>query len=226
VQYTSIALPPNTCVPPSPPVFQKRALRLPQSANLSPASKLPGNRLSRTTRPNLQLSDTMDLPRQPDATADDEARSFSTHQERASDASEIELMPLVPSTASTIQHDGVPDRTADLRNDTDTATSPGEIDGPAHKDRSSLHSPEPGPRTKDSSFLKKLAFDSWIGEAIAMALSIGCLVAIAVIVYNYDGAPLPQWRGGVTLNTVIAVLSTTARSGMVFVASATMGQLK
>jgi hypothetical protein len=168
----------------------------------------------------------MDLPRQPDAMAGDEAHSFSTHQERASDASEIELMPLVPSTASTIQHDGVPDRTADLRNDTDTATSPDEIDGPAPKDRSSLHSPEPGPRTKDSSFLKKLAFDSWIGEAIAIALSIGCLIAIAVIVHHYDGEPLPQWRGGVTLNTVISVLSTTARSGMIFVVSGTMGQLK
>jgi hypothetical protein len=168
----------------------------------------------------------MDSPRRPDATAGDEARSFSTHQERASDASEIELMPLVPSTASTIQHDGVPNRTTDLRNYTDTATSPGDIDGPAHKGGSSLHSPEPGPRTQDPSVLKKLVFDSLIGEAIAMVLSMGCLVAIAIIVSLYDGEALPQWRGGVTLNTVVSVLSTTARSGMIFVVSATMGQLK
>jgi hypothetical protein len=168
----------------------------------------------------------MDFPLRPDAITGDEARSFSIQQERASDASEIELRPLVPSTASTMQHDGVPDRTADLRSDTDTAASPGEIDEPAPQGGPSLHSPRLGLRSKDPSVLKKLVFDSWIGEAVVVALSMGCLAAIAIIVSLYDGEPLPQWRGGVTLNTVISVLSTTARSGMIFVVSATMGQLK
>jgi hypothetical protein len=154
----------------------------------------------------------------------DEARSFSTQQERASDASDIELMPIVPSTASAIPPDGVPERTTELRNDTDTTASLGGIDNPTPKGESSI--PRLGIPTKDPSAIKKLVFDSWIGEAVVMALSIGCLAAIAIIVNLYDGAPLPQWRGGVTLNTVIAVLSTTARSGMIFVISATMGQLK
>ena len=166
----------------------------------------------------------MDSPLRPDAMVGDEARSFSTQQERASDASDIELMPLVPSTASAIPPDGVPERTTELRNDTDTAASPGGIDNPTPKGESSI--PRLGIPTKDPSALKKLVLDSWIGEAVVMALSIGCLAAIAIIVNIYDGAPLPQWRGGVTLNTVIAVLSTTARSGMIFVVSATMGQLK
>jgi hypothetical protein len=168
----------------------------------------------------------MDSPLRPDAMADDEARSFSTQQERASDASEIELRPLVPSTASAMQHVEVPERTTELRNDTSTAASLGDIDEPAPQAGPSLNSPRSDMRTKHTSILKALVFDSWIGEAIVMALSMCCLVAIAVIVTLYYGKPLPQWRGGVTLNNVISVLSTTARSGMIFVVSATIGQLK
>jgi hypothetical protein len=168
----------------------------------------------------------MDSPRRPDVTTGDEARSFSTHQERASDASEIELMPLVPSTASTMQHDGVLERTTELRNGTGTTANPGTTVKPTPESEPPMNGPRPGLRNKDPSVLKKLVFDSWIGEAVVMALSMGCLTAIAIIVNLYDGDPLPQWRGGVTLNTVIAVLSTTARSGMIFVVSAAMGQLK
>ena len=168
----------------------------------------------------------MDFPLRPDAMTGDEARSFSTQQERASDASEIELMPLVPSTASTMQHDGVLERTTQLCNFTDIAASPGTTDRPIPEGEPSINRPRPSMRTEDTSVLKKLMFDSWVGEAGIMAFSMGCLAAIAIIVNLRDGAPLPQWRGGVTLNTVIAVLSTTARSGMIFVVSATMGQLK
>jgi hypothetical protein len=168
----------------------------------------------------------MDFPLGPDAMAGDEARSFSTQQERASDASEIELMPLVPSTASAMQHDGVLERTTELRNDTGTAASSDTTDKSTPQGEPSRDGPTASPRTKDPSVLKKLIFDSWVGEAVVMALSMGCLVAIAIIVSRYDGEPLPQWRGGVTLNTVVAVLSTTARSGMIYVVTATMGQLK
>ena len=184
------------------------------------------NRILSTIRLGLQISSTMDFALRPDTMADDEARSFSTQQERASDASEIELRPLVSSTASAMQQVEVPERITELHNDTSTAASPGDIDEPIPKGESSLHSPGSGMRTKHTSILKALLFDSWIGEAIVMALSMCCLVAIALIVRHYDGKPLPQWRGGVTLNTVISVLSTTARSGMIFVVSATIGQLK
>jgi hypothetical protein len=191
-----------------------------------PCLRASRNRISPTIRPGLQIFSTMDFPLRPDAMGDDETRSFSTQQERASDASEIELRPLVPSTASAMQQDEVPERTTELRNDTSTAASLGDIDEPAPQAGPSLNSPRSGMRTKHTSILKALVFDLWTGEAIVMALSMCCLVAIAVIVRHYDGKPLPQWRGGVTLNTVISVLSTIARSGMIFVVSATIGQLK
>jgi hypothetical protein len=88
------------------------------------------NLVHRIVKPGLQICNTMDSPLRPDAMVGDEARSFSTQQERASDASDIELMPLVPSTASAIPPDGVPERTTELRNDTDTAASPGGF--PSH----------------------------------------------------------------------------------------------
>ena len=110
------------------------------------------------------MSSTMDFALRPDTMADDEARSFSTQQERASDASEIELRPLVSSTASAMQQVEVPERITELHNDTSTAASPGDIDEPIPKGESSLHSPGSGMRTKHTSILKALLFDSWIGR--------------------------------------------------------------
>jgi hypothetical protein len=61
-----------------------------------------------------------------------------------------------------------------------------------------------------------------------MCFSIGCLVAIGFVVSVYDDKkiPLPQLPRGVSLNAIISVLSNAARAGLIFVVSASMGQLK
>jgi hypothetical protein len=59
-----------------------------------------------------------------------------------------------------------------------------------------------------------------------MIFSIGCLVAIVLVVGAYDGKRIPQFVSGLTLNTIISVLSTASRSSLIFVASAIIGQLK
>ena len=53
-----------------------------------------------------------------------------------------------------------------------------------------------------------------------MVFSIGCIVAIAFTVGNYDGEPIPSLSLDVTLNTVISVLSTAA---LIFVVSPSIG---
>jgi hypothetical protein len=76
------------------------------------------------------------------------------------------------------------------------------------------------------SAMKRLLLDTWTCEIIAMTFSIGCLVAIMIVVGAYDGKRITQLASGLTLNTIISVLSTAARSSLVFVVSAAVGQLK
>jgi hypothetical protein len=57
-----------------------------------------------------------------------------------------------------------------------------------------------------------------------MGLSIACIAAIVLIVYYYDEKAVLQ--SVITLNTAVSVLSTAARSGLIFVVSAVVGQMK
>jgi hypothetical protein len=85
------------------------------------------------------------------------------------------------------------------------------------------------PRSLESgkpSTMARLLLDTWTCEIIATTFSIGCLVAITAVVGAYDGQRIPQLVSGFTLNTIISVLSTAARSRLVFVVSAAVGQLK
>jgi hypothetical protein len=76
------------------------------------------------------------------------------------------------------------------------------------------------------STISRLLLDTWTCEIVATTFSIGCLVAITAVVGAYDGKRIPQLASGLTLNTIISVLSTVARSSLVFVVSAAVGQLK
>jgi hypothetical protein len=85
------------------------------------------------------------------------------------------------------------------------------------------------PRSLESgkpSTMARLLLDTWTCEIVATTFSIGCLVAITAVVGAYDGKRIPQLVSGLTLNTIISVLSTAARSSLVFVVSAAVGQLK
>jgi hypothetical protein len=59
-----------------------------------------------------------------------------------------------------------------------------------------------------------------------MCFSVGCLIAIVFVVDVYDGERIPELISGLTVNAIISVLSTASRASLVFVVSATMGQLK
>lgn len=73
---------------------------------------------------------------------------------------------------------------------------------------------------------RRLVLDTWICESTAMVFSLACLVAIALIVKFYDNQTIPHFPSGITLNTIIAILSTAARSSLIYVICATIGQLK
>jgi hypothetical protein len=70
------------------------------------------------------------------------------------------------------------------------------------------------------------ALDSWFYEIAALAFSAGCLVTLAVMLGIYDKKETPQFAYNITLNALISVLSTAAKSSLLFAVAGTLGQLK
>lgn len=70
------------------------------------------------------------------------------------------------------------------------------------------------------------ALDSWFYECAAMAFSVGCLVALAVMLGIYDGKEIPRLPYNITLNALISVLSTAAKSSLLFAIAGIIGQIK
>jgi hypothetical protein len=70
------------------------------------------------------------------------------------------------------------------------------------------------------------ALDSWLYECAALAVSVGCLVALAVMLGIYDSKETPQLPYNITLNALISVLSTAAKSSLLFAVAGTLGQVK
>lgn len=78
----------------------------------------------------------------------------------------------------------------------------------------------------DHAITARTTFKSWSLELIAMALSIGSLIAIISILYRENGRPLANWSLAVSLNTVISTLGTLTRTTLAFAVSACVGQQK
>lgn len=55
----------------------------------------------------------------------------------------------------------------------------------------------------------------WWAEIAWLLISVGSLCALAMLLERFDNKPLPNWPAGITLNTVVALLSTISRSAFV-----------
>lgn len=67
---------------------------------------------------------------------------------------------------------------------------------------------------------------SWTWEIVALLLAVGAVASIIALLARYDGRPLPSWPYEITLNALIAVLTTIANASMTVPLSSGLGQLK
>lgn len=72
----------------------------------------------------------------------------------------------------------------------------------------------------------KVWSSKWVLETLSCVLSVGFLVAIVVVLANYDGKALPNWPYGITLNALVSVLSTFMKATMAFSITEGLSQLK
>ncbi|KAH6894460.1 hypothetical protein B0T10DRAFT_545972 [Thelonectria olida] len=72
----------------------------------------------------------------------------------------------------------------------------------------------------------KRVLSGWYLEILWCITSAGCFCALCIILYQFDDHPLPKWPLGLTINPVIAFLSTVSRTGFVVPVCESISQLK
>lgn len=94
----------------------------------------------------------------------------------------------------------------------------------AHEDQQ-----EPEPRRQRRSFSHWL-YDSWLVEIVCTAFGIMLIVALCLVLNSYDGKPQPHFGSAlgsaVTLNTIVAIISTFAKAALMLPVAECISQLK
>lgn len=67
---------------------------------------------------------------------------------------------------------------------------------------------------------------NWAMEIFSIVIAFGAVASIIGLLARYDGKALPSWPYDITLNALIAVLTTVANTAMAVVLSSGLGQLK
>jgi hypothetical protein len=68
--------------------------------------------------------------------------------------------------------------------------------------------------------------DSWLWEAASAVVSLAAIVALVFVLRHIEDQAQTSWRFRISPNTVISLLSTTARSSILFAVSGVIGQEK
>lgn len=68
--------------------------------------------------------------------------------------------------------------------------------------------------------------DGWAPEVLFAVFSLSCLIAIAAVLTAFDGRRNPRLSFGITLNSIISILSTAAKSSLMFGIASAIGQCK
>ncbi len=74
--------------------------------------------------------------------------------------------------------------------------------------------------------LQSFLIDTWWPEALGLAFSSACLIAIAGLLASYQGHKIPDYHNGLTLNAIISTLAVASKSALIFAVAATLSQSK
>lgn len=77
-----------------------------------------------------------------------------------------------------------------------------------------------------SKTLQLSANGSWAFEIVSLLVSAAAVAGIIVVLAHFDSRPLPEWPLNITLNTLIALLSTLANANLAIPLQSGLSQLK
>lgn len=67
---------------------------------------------------------------------------------------------------------------------------------------------------------------NWTLEILSAVTSVAFLAAIIIVLWYFNGRPMPDWPYGITLNALVSVFSTIMKASMAFVVAECLAQLK
>lgn len=67
---------------------------------------------------------------------------------------------------------------------------------------------------------------SWAMEIVSLLIATGAMIAMIVLLAQYDDHPLPEWPHEITFNTMIALLATLMVAALAVPSSSALSQLK
>lgn len=85
---------------------------------------------------------------------------------------------------------------------------------------------QPTARVKKASKWDSLSLDTWFWETLSMDFSVVCFIAIFGVLLGYNQKAMPSFPKGLTLNTIVSILATGAKSSLLCVVGTPIGQLK
>lgn len=98
------------------------------------------------------------------------------------------------------------------------------------KQESKPSSHNPSSRDKGSRLTSQnvtyIKTETWTFEIISLVIAVGAVASIIAVLAAYDRRPLPSWPYDITLNALIAVLTTIANAAMAVPLSSGLGQVK
>lgn len=77
-----------------------------------------------------------------------------------------------------------------------------------------------------TSVRQRLLCDTWFYELVAISISVTCLIAIGVVLSQFDQQSAPQFKYGLTLNAIVSILATGCKAGLIFSVASCISQLK
>ena len=83
-------------------------------------------------------------------------------------------------------------------------------------------------RFKDliSSSRPRLGKNSWTRELLAWALAAIALMILIIVLATYNGKPLDDWHSGVSINTLVNVLTTIASIALIYPVASAIAQMR
>jgi hypothetical protein len=66
----------------------------------------------------------------------------------------------------------------------------------------------------------------WIAEFLYWIFALACFLGIVGTLAAFDGHKVPEWRGGITLNTIVSLLAAFATFSLVVPITSGLGQSK
>lgn len=68
--------------------------------------------------------------------------------------------------------------------------------------------------------------DSWAAELVSSIVALAALAGMVGTLASHQGRPMPKWREGITLNTLVAVFSAVLKSALIMPVAEGISQLK